>query len=294
MNNNYVILTDMSTDIDSTFVKENDIHFVPMTYTIGEEERVCEGLESEVNLKEFYDAQRHGEITKTSQISPQNYIDAFEPYLENGQSILYISLSSGLSGTYNSSLIAADDLSDEYDEKIVCVDSLGGTIGMGILVEEAVKNKKANMSIEDNAANLNSIKLLVQHYFMVDDLMYLKRGGRISGVSAVFGSALGIKPILNVNKEGKIVSVSKKRGVKLAIGELAEKYKESSTMEDSERVYVVHGDNVEFAEKLKKSILEINPKANVSVVMLSPVIGSHTGPDMVALAYISKAEFERK
>ncbi len=294
MTDNYVILSDMSADLDPAFAKHNDIHFIPMTYIIGDKEKVCEGLEDEKTLKKFYDAQRHGKQTKTSQISPQNYIDAFEPYLEKGQSILYISLSGGLSGTYNSSLIAADDLSDEYDEKIVCVDSLGGTVGMGLLIEEAVKNKKANMSITENAKDLESRKKFIQHWFMVDDLMFLKRGGRISGASAVFGTALGIKPILNIDAEGKLVNIGKKRGTKLAMAELVEKYKASSTMEDGERVYVVHADNKKNAESLKKSVLEVNPKANVSLVILSPVIGSHTGPDMLAIAHLGNTEFERK
>ncbi|MDD6807792.1 MAG: DegV family protein [Oscillospiraceae bacterium] len=294
MKNDYIIFTDVSADIDPSFAKKNGIHFVSMNYTIGEEERVCLGIESEKILKKFYEGQRHGDLTKTSQISPQNYIDVFEPFLESRKSILYISLSSGLSGTYNSSLIAADELNERYESQVVCVDSLSGSAGMGLLIEAAVKNRNEKMSITENANWLEEHKRLIQHWIMVDDLMYLKRGGRVSAKTAVLGAALGIKPILSANEEGKLVNIGKKRGSKLAMAELVERYKETSNKEPGERVYIVNADSKKHAEHLKKSVLEINPNADVKVMMLSPIIGAHTGPSMLAIFHFGNESSKRE
>lgn len=292
MSSNYVIYTDVSTDVDPLFAKENDVRFISMHYTLGDENRLCEGIEPEDILSKFYDGQKNGDLTKTSQINPKNYEDAFRPVLEEGKSVLYICLSSGLSGTFQSANIAADTLADEYtDAKVIPVDSLAATGGMGLLVEAAVYNRAKGMSIEDNAKWLNDNVQRTNHWFMVDDLMYLKRGGRVSAATALVGTTLNIKPILTINPEGKLDTIDKKRGAKVALKTLIEDYKKSCTDPANEfenTIYINHGNAPERATQVKDELLKINPNLNIKVMMLSPIIGAHTGPGMVAVIHWGK------
>lgn len=289
MREEYMIFTDVSADIDKEFAKEKDIHFIAMNYTLGEEERHCDGIEDEEILKRFYDGQRDGDFTKTSQISPANYMEAWEPYVKEGTSILYLSLSGGLSGTFQSSNLAARDLMEEYEGvSIISVDSLAATGGMGLLAEAAVFNREKGMSIEENAEWLDNNKMRINHWFMVEDLMYLKRGGRVSAATALVGTTLNIKPILTINSEGKLPNIDKKRGVKAALNRLFELYQASSKEAEQEfenTIYLVHADDSMKVEMLKKRIMEANPNAIVKKMMLSPIIGAHVGPGMAAVIH---------
>ena len=288
MEGKYVIFADVSSDIEATFIKENDVHFIPMKYMINSEDKLYTGIYDESVLKDFYLAQRNGADTKTTQIAPQIYSDIWEPVAKEGLSIIYISLSSGLSSTYQSAVLAANELMDKYpDIKIIPIDSLAGTGGMSLLVEKAVENKKNGMTIEDNAAYLDEIKHNICHWFMVEDLMYLKRGGRVSATTALVGTALNIKPILKVNDEGKLVPITKKRGIKAALNELVSLY-ETASEGGEERIYITHGDCIDNAKKLKKAILEKNPKCKITTLMLNPIIGAHTGPGMLAILHYGK------
>lgn len=283
--NDYLIYTDASADIDPAFIERYDIRFVPMHYTVGEEERLCVSLESADFLKKFYDSQRAGKETHTSQITPHAYIETFAPLLQEGKSVLYLSLSGGLTKTYESVCLAAAELAEEYAEvKVLAVDSLCATGGMGLLLEAAAQNREAGLSIEENAAWLNDNRLKAAHWFMVDDLMYLKRGGRIPATTAVLGTALNIKPILKIDDEGKLVTLEKKRGYKLALRELANKYL-TTRDESRNRVYIVHGDCPDKADELERMLLEINPRAEITKMMLCPIIGAHTGPGMLAAIF---------
>ena len=290
----YIIYSDISADIPADYAAEKDIRFIPMSYTLGDEERLCSSIEPDEILKRFYDGQRKGDLTHTTQISPFKYVEVFEPLLKEGKSVLYISLSSGLSNTYNSSLIAADELNEKYPEaKLICVDSLGATGGMGALLEMAVKNRESGMSIEENAKYLEENRLRIYHWFMVEDLMYLKRGGRIPATTAIVGSALNIKPLLKVEKDGTLLMFAKKRGAKAAMNELLELYKTHSVGGDGERIIIIHADDSAKAEYLKAGILAVNPKADISTVMLSPIIGAHVGPGMCAIVHIAAEGVER-
>ena len=284
----YLIVMDASADIDSKVFLEEDIRFIPMQYSLNEEMRESKGIESEELLKSFYDSQRSGELTKTTQITPYQYINFFSKLLNEGYSILYLSLSSGLSSTYQSAMLAASELNDEHkDEKVYVVDSLGATGGIGVLLELACKYRKEGKSIEENCALLNNAKLKLHHFFMVQDLMYLKRGGRVSGATAVVGTVLGIKPILKIDENGKLVSFTKRRGNKLALEELAKLFNENYELNDSP-IYVVDGDAKELGDFLASEIKKIAPNAVVKRNMLSPIIGAHTGPGLVAVCFIGK------
>lgn len=284
----YLIVMDASADIDSKVFIEEDIRFIPMQYSLNEEMRESKGIESEELLKSFYDSQRSGELTKTTQITPYQYINFFSKLLNEGYSILYLSLSSGLSSTYQSAMLAASELNDEHkDEKVYVVDTLGATGGIGVLLELACKYRKEGKSIEENCALLNNAKLKLHHFFMVQDLMYLRRGGRVSGATAVVGTVLGIRPILKIDENGKLVNFAKRRGNKLALEELAKLFNENYELNDSP-IYVVDGDAKELGDFLASEIKKLIPEAVVKRNMLSPIIGAHTGPGLVAVCFIGK------
>ncbi len=295
MTNNYHIITDASADMRADFIGAEDIRIIPMNYTIGGEERVYACEDSQEAIRQFYNAQREGKITMTTQISPQVYVDAFRLFAERGEPVLYLSLSGGLSNTYQSSLMGTQEIKDAFPQaEIYCIDSRSATIGMCLLLEAAAKNRAAGMSIAENAAWLEENRLRVHHWFMVEDLMFLKRGGRVSPTTAIVGSALNIKPILRVEADGTLMNFAKKRGSKAAMNQLVEYYKETSTGGAGERVCIVHADNPDAADYLEAEIKKLNPESDISKSLLSPIIGCHVGPGMCAITHIGKAECARK
>lgn len=282
----YEIFADVSLDIDAEFAASHELHYIPMEYMLGEESFPCKEPESDEMMHNYYDKLRNKIPTHTSQIVPTHYIDIFEPYVKEGKEILYLSLSSGLSNTYESALMAVENLKDMYDEvSIEVVDSLGATGGMGLLVESAFANKEAGMTLAENAAWLREHAKNIHYWFKVEDLMYLKRGGRISAATAVVGTALNIKPILNVNAEGKLDTIDKKRGSKQAMKAMIERFESKYENAVSNVVYICHSDCSEEAQSLKKTLLERHPELDVKITMLSPIIGAHTGPDMLSLIH---------
>lgn len=282
----YIIFADVSIDIDKKFAAENDVRYIPMEYSLGDDIFYCTEPENDEMMHNYYDKLRNKIKTQTTQITPNKYIDIFEPLVKEGKSILYISLSSGLSNTYDSACLAVQNLKEDYDNvNIEVVDSLGATGGMGLLVESAVANRNDSMSLEENANWLRKNTMKLRHWVKVEDLMYLMRGGRVSATSAIMGTALNIKPILTINSVGKLVTVDKKRGNKLAIKSLLDKFAEDFDASVSNVVYICCADCMDDAKMLKEKILEIKPYVEVRTTMLSPIIGAHTGPDMIALIY---------
>ncbi|MCD8376011.1 MAG: DegV family protein [Oscillospiraceae bacterium] len=289
MNFPYRIFTDPSADLSPEIIAEQEISFVPMHYSIGGETRDIAGLEQPEVLKRFYDGQRGGDLTQTSQISPQVYIDLFRPLLLEGQSVLYLSLSSGLSGTYQSACMAAEELNQLHPSaRLACVDSLSATAGMGLLLEAAAENRAAGMSLEENAAWLEENRLRVCHWFVVEDLMYLKRGGRVSSATAVVGTALNIKPVLTIAEDGTLATIGKIRGSKAALKQLVSYYEQTSPGGQGERIIVIHADNPAGADFLEAELKQRNPACRLTRVALSPIIGAHTGPDMCAFVHFGR------
>ena len=285
----YMICMDAGGDIDKNYLKDNSVCFVPMEYNVGDTLKLCSGIEPKSDMTSFYEAQKRGETTKTTQITPFAYENYFRGILKNGFSILYISLSSGLSNTFQSSLLASKELFEEDKEhRIVCIDSLGATGGIGALVHRAVRNLKKGYSLDRNAKDLDTVNKKMRHYFMVDDLMYLKRGGRISGASALIGQAFNIKPVLEIDREGKLVTLAKKHGDKVAMLDILKRFEDYYDDESEDVIYITHGNSQDKADFLKAKILEKHPKATIYTEMLCPVIGSHTGPGMVAVCFIGK------
>ncbi|MCQ2521095.1 MAG: DegV family protein [Lachnospiraceae bacterium] len=286
----YIIFTDVSVDVDMEYAAAENVCYVPMEYMLGEESRHCAVPESSEYMHAYYDKLREKVPTRTSQITPFNYVSAFEETVKEGKGVLYIALSSGLSNTYESALNAVEMLKDTYPDAVVeVVDSLGATGGMGLLVESACENKKKGMTLAENAAWLRENAGKINYWFKVEDLMYLSRGGRVSTATAIFGTALNIKPILNINAEGKLDTVAKKRGNKQSYAWMLEQFARNYNPEISNLVYISCADCMQDAQEMAIKIAEIAPDAKIKCTMLSPIIGAHTGPDMIALIYYGTA-----
>lgn len=282
----YVICIDASVDIEQKFIDDNGVVIIPMEYMIGSEEKMMQNRLTDEQFLAFYDAMRKGEVTHTSQITPFTYQQVFKREAEKGHDILYISLSSGLSSTYTSALNAAEDIEEEFDGlKVEVVDSLAATGGMGLILIMAVKNRQDGMSLSDNAAALRNSAGKVCHWFLVDDLKYLRRGGRISAATAVAGAVLNIKPILKIADDGTLVSIAKKRGLAKASSFLTECYAAAVDRSLPPDVVIAHADCEQEAEAMRGRILAANPDAQVHICGLGPVIGAHTGPGMAAVIH---------
>lgn len=285
----YVICMDASGDILEEVAKKNKIDFVPMEYSLGEEMRTSHGCEDEEVLKRFYEGQRNGDLTKTSQISPYMYEEYFRKFLEAGKSVLYFCLSSGLSSTYSSSLMAAENLKEEFPEQeILSVDTLAATGGIGLLVEKAIENREKGMSLQENYDAVKALIPNLRHYFMVQDLMYLKRGGRVGATTALVGSVLNIKPMLIIDENGKLVTVDKKRGNKAAMASLFAYFLENYNPALGKTIYICDADTPELAETLAQKVTDACPGVTVRRTMLSPIIGAHTGPGMLSMILLGK------
>lgn len=285
----YVIMMDVSGDITRESIKKWDLKFIPMQYSLGEEMRTSTGPEEAEVLKAFYDGQRGGDLTKTSQITPFQYEEYFEPYLKEGYSILYLALSSGLSSTFSAACLAKESLKEKYpDLDVFPVDSLAATGGMGVLIEEALKNREAGMDIEENYKILTSLVPKIKNWFLVQDLNYLKRGGRISSTTAIFGSMLNIKPILKIDEQGKLTTIAKKRGNKMAVQALFELFKEHLDEKITSVVYLCDADCRELSDGLAAKLQKDYPQLEIRQTTLCPIIGAHTGPGMLAICHLGK------
>ena len=283
----YIIFTDSCCDVAPELLEQWGVPYASMTFTFDGEDKAY--INTDITNKEFYDRMRQGACAKTAAINADTFANAFKPILAAGKDILYIAFSSGLSTTVNSAHMAAEDLKESYpDRKIVIVDTLAASAGGGLMVYMAMAKKREGASIEENAAYIES--LIPQHciWFTVDDLEYLKRGGRISPLVAFAGSVLGIKPILQMDSEGHLIKVGTARGRKKAIETLANKYAELSYEERNTPIFVSHGDCEEDAKELV-ALLKERCGAEVTLLTeIGPVIGSHSGPGTIALFFIGK------
>ena len=283
----YVILTDSACDIAPSLLQEWGIAALPLTFRFEGEDG--EYLDGAIPSAEFYDMMRQGKVARTSAINIESFRAFFEPYLAQGSDILYIGFSSGLSVTYSCAQAAAGLLADQYpDAKILTVDSLCASAGFGLLVAIAARKKAEGIDIEQLAQEIRTYVPRMCHWFTVEDLVYLKRGGRVSPSAAFFGNMLGIKPVLHMDGEGHLIPRAKVRGRRASIVALAEQY--GLLLEDPSvnEVFISHGDCLSDAELLK-SILEEKYGANVTLITsIGPVIGSHSGPGTLAVFFIGK------
>ena len=244
---------------------------------------------TEAWLKDMFDGLRSGEKASTSAVNPEGWKDVIEPVLAGGQDALVLTFSSGLSTTYQSAVIAADELKEAYPErKILVIDTLCASRGQGLLVWYACKKRDEGMTLEELAAWCEEKRFRLCHWFTVDDLMYLKRGGRVSAATALVGTMLKIKPVLHVDDEGHLINVSKVRGRKASIQALADKMGQLGLPGENDTVFICHGDCQEDAETLAAIVKEQYGVKNVVIYYVGAVIGSHSGPGTLALFFLGE------
>ena len=283
--NDYIIYADSACDFTKEALEERCIPYRELTFRfdgVGKEYS-----NYEMPIKDFYNKMRDGGVAKTAAVNVDGFEEEFENILSEGKDILYIGFSSGLSTTYNSARLAAKNLEEKFpDRKIIVVDTLAASAGIALLIDLVIEKKNGGATIEEAAAFAEETKLHIAHWFTVDDLVYLKRGGRVSSTTAFVGNLLGIKPVLHVDNEGHLVSVSKVRGRHASIVALADKLGE--TIIEGSRVYISHSDALVDAEKLA-SIIEAKYGYKTELITnVGPVIGAHSGPGTLALFFVAR------
>ena len=282
--NEFVIVSDSTVDLPKEYLQSKQVPIISLSYIMdGVTYEEMDGL----SHKEFFEKLRAGSLPTTSQINPEQAREALEPFAKEGKDILYIGFSSGLSGSYNSVRMAAEDLKEEYpDINIIAIDSLCACMGEGLLLYKALELKEHGMSMEEIAKWMEANKLHICHNVTVDDLNHLHRGGRISKTTAVVGSMIKIKPIIHMSDEGKLVVIGKERGRKKSLVSIVDRMEKQMQGYDNDIVMITHGDCIEDAEFVKKQVEERFGIHNVMINGIGSVIGSHTGAGVVAVFFM--------
>ena len=281
------IFTDSSCDLPQALADSYGLTVLPLTITLegATYHNLLDG--SKLGFHALYEKLRGGVSASTSAVNPAAFRDAMEQCLLAGDDILYVGFSSGLSTTYQSGCIAADELRESYpDRRIICIDSLCASLGQGLLLHLAVEKQRAGHSLDEVAAFVEQTKLHICHWFTVDDLMFLKRGGRIPATTALLGTALQIKPVMHMDDNGKLVSVSKARGRKASLAALVQKMNDTGIDIHEQTVFISHGDCLADAEYTASLIRERVGVKDVIINYVGPVIGSHAGPGTLSVFFV--------
>ena len=284
----FSIVTDSSSNLEKELLDRNGIACVPFSFNRDGQDILCPASD-EFDGHEYYDAIRAGTKITTSQVPPQRYIDYIEPLLKNGSDVLYVGMSSGISGSYNSSEIAAQQLREQYPERnIRLVDTLAASLGEGLLVVKAAEMRDAGATLDETADTLLEMRKGMCQIFTVGDLMHLTRTGRLSNIAAVIGVVLHIKPLLKGDNEGKIVCFAKVRGRRASLEAIAKRYDELVVNAGEQTVGIAHTDCAADAELLAQLVRRNNPPRDIMTVCYEPVTGAHVGPDTVAFFFMGK------
>lgn len=282
---NFKIITDSCCDLSDQMAADLDLGVVALSVEMDGRSYV----EGEMTPKALYDHLRNGKLPKTAAVNPDGWAAAIRPALQNGQDVLVLAFSSGLSATYQSAVIAAEELREEFPQrKIIVIDTLCAAIGQGLLVHTAARLRSEGKGIDEVAAWVEEHKRNVCHWVTVEDLMHLKRGGRISAATAVVGTMLSIKPIIRVDDEGKLENLAKARGRKAALNYLLDRMAESFAPEICDTVFIGHGDCLTDAENLAQAIKTRFGVKNVFINYVGAVIGAHTGPGVAVIGFFGK------
>ena len=282
----YKIVTDSTIDLTQKMIEELELTVISLRFTIDGKTYKDKSDMSEMSTETFYAKLREGKMSTTSQINADEFARTLEPILEAGEDVLYIAFSSGLSGTCQSAYIARDELKEKYPErKIYVFDSLCASMGEGLLVYQAALLKRAGTDIDSLYKWLGENVLKLCHWFTVDDLNHLKRGGRVSTTAALVGTMLGIKPVLHVDDEGHLIPVSKVRGRRQSLDALVQKMAETAIHPDEQTIFISHGDCLKDAEYVAEQVRSKFGVKNIQINFVGPVIGAHSGPGTVALFF---------
>lgn len=280
-----MITTDATSDLPKEYIEKYNIGILPMSFQIDGKEYAGD---SEFDIKEFYDDMRSGKMPTTSQVNPEVARKKFEEYLKEGYDILHIAFSSALSGSYNNARLVAEELAEEYDNKIVVIDSLCASLGEGLYVHKAVKLREEGKSLDEIVTWLEKNKLNICHYFTVDDLNHLYRGGRVSRTTAILGTMISVKPVLHVDNEGRLIPVSKVRGRKQSLNALVKYMKELVGNYENDIVFISHGDAKEDAEYVANLIKKEIGIDSFLINHIGPTVGAHSGPGTIALFFMGE------
>ena len=282
------IVTDTSANLPTAYLQQEHITIIPFTFHADGDEQACLDLNT-FDAKTFYAQMRSGTKVSTSQIPPQRYLDVLTPMLEAGEDVLFVSMSSGISGSYASGQIAARQLREEFPaRKLLLVDTYSASLGEGLLVMRAVDCRREGMSIDDTYTLLRSLRHRMAQIFTVDDLRYLRRTGRLSNLEAAVGTVLQIKPLLKGDPQGKIVCFAKLRGRQRAIEAIAKRYEELVVEPESQVIGIAHADCEADAQILASLLRRSSkPPKKILTVDYEPVTGSHVGPGALALFFLS-------
>ena len=283
---NYQIITDSGCDLPLSMRQQLNIQMVSLTLRFREQE-----LQDSVSdeIRSFYESLRAGELASTAAVNPDGWERVMEPVLEAGQDALVLTFSSGLSTTYQSAVIAAEELKEKYPQRhIRVVDTRCASLGQGLLLWYACRKRDEGMELGELASWVEDTKKNLCQWFTVDDLMYLKRGGRIGAATAIVGTMLGIKPILHVDDEGHLINVAKVRGRKASIEALADKLGQLGLPGQNDTVFICHGDCLEDAQRLETILKEKHGVKEVFIGYTGAVIGSHSGPGTLAVFFLGE------
>ena len=284
-----VILTDSCCDLSAQMAEELGVQVMPMRLLLDDQEYLNYLDGREIGFKEFYDRVRGGSMPTTSALNVGEFEEAMRAILETGKDVLYLGFSSGLSTTYQSSVIAAEGLRSEFpDSNILVVDTLTASMGQGLLVYLCAQQKKAGKTMEEVRDYAEEIKLNICHWVTVDDLNHLKRGGRVSAATALFGTMLTIKPIIHVDNEGHLINVGKARGRKASLMTLADEMAKTAINPAEQTVFISHGDCIDDVNTLADELRSRLGVKEVVINYIGPVIGSHTGAGVVALFFVGE------
>lgn len=283
----YVIFTDSSCDLEPGLLAQWQVPFVSLTVKFDEDARSFNNFD--MPFHEFYERMRKGSVARTAAANMESFKEAFEPYVKQGKDILYIGFSSGLSTTVNSGAMAAKELMEEYPgSRILVEDTFAASAGFGLLVYLTVQEKQKGADLDQAARFVEDTRFHLCHWFTVDDLVYLKRGGRISAAAAFVGGVLNIKPVLHMDNPGHLINMFKVRGRRASIKALADKYGELALNPGKDTVFISHGDCLEDAKLLEQMLKERFGASVQIITYVGPVIGSHSGPGTLALFFLGR------
>lgn len=285
----YEIITDSSSNLSRSMAQEIGVKVLPLSFFADDVEYKSYHEDSDFDYAEFYNKLRNKEHIKTSLINTDVFIQEFEKVLKDGKDVLAIIVSSGISGTFQAAKIAADTVREQFPERqVIVIDSLSASIGQGLLVYYAAKLREEGKTIEEAADWIYQNRLNMVHQFTVDDLFFLKRGGRLSGGVAVIGTILQIKPVLHVDNDGHLIVQDKVNGRKKSINAIVERFKTNATDPKNQVLAICHGDCLKEAEYLANKIKEETGVEEIIINYLDPVLGAHAGPGTLALFYLGK------
>ena len=282
----FVIVTDSSADLPANLVQKLNVQVLPLAFIMDEHTYYNYPDNREIDPRDFYARLRRGDIATTNAVNVAQYIEVLEPLLQAGKDVLILAFSSGLSNTYNSSRLAVEELSVKFPQrKLYTIDTLCASLGQGLLVWYAARERDKGHSIEEVRDWIEDHKLNLCHQFTVDDLHFLKRGGRISAATAMVGSMLQIKPVLHVDNQGHLVNIAKARGRQASLKALVGRMEETAIDSGSLTVFISHGDCLEDAQTVADMVKKRFGVEDIIINYVGPVIGAHSGPGTVALFY---------